>query len=109
MLFATEAFESFNAVICAKSVHSNRQAPSRDISMAFAQGNRIRHLLSGGYFLSTNFHMAWKDNPQSLTAFDWCTVGAGPAHLIATDLTPLSYLGLRTSANSHAGTSLNFL
>ncbi|KAJ7436385.1 hypothetical protein B0H11DRAFT_2164125 [Mycena galericulata] len=48
ILFATEAFESFNAVIRAKSVHSNRHAPSRDFAHAFAQGNRIRHLLSGG-------------------------------------------------------------
>ena len=71
MLFATEAFESFNAVIRAKSVHSNRQAPSRDIAMAFAEGNRIRHLLSGGYFLSTEFHAIWKENPQSLTASVW--------------------------------------
>lgn len=109
MLFTTEAFESFNAVICAKSVHSNHQAPSRDIAMAFAQGNHICHLLSGGYFLLTDFHMAWKDNPQSLTASYWCTVWAGPAHMIATDLTLLSYLGLKTSDNSHAGTSLNSL
>jgi hypothetical protein len=50
ILFATEAFESFNAIIRAKSVHSNRHAPSRDIAQAFAQGNRIRHLLSGGCF-----------------------------------------------------------
>ena len=50
ILFATESFESFNAVIRAKSVHSNRQAPSRDIALAFAQGNRLRHLLSGGFF-----------------------------------------------------------
>lgn len=51
ILFATEAFESFNAVIRAKSVHSNRQAPSRDIALAFAQGNRVRHFLSGGRVL----------------------------------------------------------
>lgn len=51
ILFATEAFESFNAIIRAKSVHSNRHAPSRDIARAFAQGNRIRHLLSGGLFM----------------------------------------------------------
>ena len=105
MLFATEAFESFNAVIRAKSVHSNRQAPSRDIAMAFAQGNRIRHLLSGGCFLSTDFHAAWKENPHSLTASDWHTVGQGPAHLIATDVTPASYLGLRTVDKSLAGMS----
>ncbi|KAF8515093.1 hypothetical protein JB92DRAFT_3156825 [Gautieria morchelliformis] len=48
ILFATEQFESFNAVIRSKSVHSNRHAPSRDIAIAFAQGNRIRHLMSGG-------------------------------------------------------------
>ena len=54
MLFATEAFESFNAVIRVKSVHSNRQAPSRDIAMAFAQGNCVRHLFSGGYFIPTH-------------------------------------------------------
>ena len=50
ILFVTEAFEAFNAVIRAKSVHSNRQAPSHDIALAFAQGNRIRHLLSLGMF-----------------------------------------------------------
>lgn len=33
-----------------QSVHSNRQAPSRDIAMAFAQVNRLRHLISGGWF-----------------------------------------------------------
>ncbi|KAJ7659053.1 hypothetical protein DFH06DRAFT_1326896 [Mycena polygramma] len=52
ILFATEAFESFNAIIRQKSVHSNRHAPSRDIAQAFAQGNRIRHLLSGGLFMA---------------------------------------------------------
>ena len=50
MLFATEGFESFNAIIRAHSVHSNRHAPSRDIAKSMAQCNRTRHLLSGGYF-----------------------------------------------------------
>lgn len=49
-IFATEAFESFNAIIRSKSVHSNRQAPSRDIARAFAQESRVRHLISGGAF-----------------------------------------------------------
>ncbi|KAF8223248.1 hypothetical protein L208DRAFT_1317782, partial [Tricholoma matsutake] len=39
ILFATEAFESFNAIIWAKSVHSNCHAPSQDIAQTFAQGN----------------------------------------------------------------------
>ncbi|KAI0071553.1 hypothetical protein K474DRAFT_1712363 [Panus rudis PR-1116 ss-1] len=38
ILFATEG------------VHSNRQAPSRDIACSMARQNRTRHLLSGGYF-----------------------------------------------------------
>ena len=33
-------------------MHSNWQAPSRDIGRAFANVNRIRHLLSGGKFLA---------------------------------------------------------
>ncbi|KAJ3884926.1 hypothetical protein GG344DRAFT_83339 [Lentinula edodes] len=51
ILFAMEGFESYNAIIRAKSVHSNRLAPSRDIALAFAKQNRIRHMLSGGLFL----------------------------------------------------------
>ncbi|KAJ3846380.1 hypothetical protein EV368DRAFT_52883, partial [Lentinula lateritia] len=51
ILFETEVFESYNAVISAKSIHSNRLAPSRDIAWAFAKQNQIRHMLSGGQFL----------------------------------------------------------
>ena len=51
-LFSTETFESYNAIIRDFSVHSNRQAPSRDIGRCFANMNRIRHIISGG-----NFHM----------------------------------------------------
>ncbi|KAJ3764774.1 hypothetical protein FB446DRAFT_656148, partial [Lentinula raphanica] len=47
MLFATEGFESFNAIICACSVHSNRHAPSKDVAHQMAHGNRIRHLMKG--------------------------------------------------------------
>jgi len=103
MLFATEAFESFNAVIHAKSVHSNRQAPSCDIALEFAQGNRVRHLLSSGYFLSAGFHSIWKENPHILTPSQWSTIGPSAAGLMTTDSTPSSYLGLRSSLNSSAG------
>ena len=50
ILYATEKFESYNALIRDLSVHSNRQAPSRDIGRGFANANRIRHLISGGKF-----------------------------------------------------------
>ncbi|KAF8144692.1 hypothetical protein K438DRAFT_1902947 [Mycena galopus ATCC 62051] len=52
MLFATEGFESFNAIIRSASVHSNRHAPSLDIATRMARGNRVRHLLSQGFFPS---------------------------------------------------------
>ncbi|KAJ7478788.1 hypothetical protein B0H11DRAFT_2423771 [Mycena galericulata] len=32
------------------NVHSNRHSPSHDIASRMAKGNRIRHLLSGGFF-----------------------------------------------------------
>ena len=54
LLFATETFESFNGVIRSFSVHSNRQAPSRDIAIAFANANRIRHLTSGAKFYAVH-------------------------------------------------------
>ena len=50
ILFATETFESYNALIRDHSIHSNRQGPSRDIGLGFAYANRIRHLTSGGKF-----------------------------------------------------------
>ncbi|KAI0670253.1 hypothetical protein C8Q78DRAFT_975449 [Trametes maxima] len=109
-LFATEAFESFNAVIRAKSVHSNRQAPSRDIARSFAQGNRIRHLLSGGYFRSLpvttpdpeasgdtdldGTSTAVQRTPFSFVPSEWTTVGHGPRSLVSHPNTISDYLGL---------------
>jgi hypothetical protein len=58
VLFATETFESYNAIIRGKSVHSNHLAPSRDIALSFAHYSRVRHLLSGGRHL-------FRDSEQS--------------------------------------------
>ena len=49
--FATEAFESQNAVIRLQSVHSNRSAPSKDIAYGFSYMHAVRHLVCGGYYL----------------------------------------------------------
>jgi hypothetical protein len=91
-LFATEAFESFNAIIRAKSIHSNRQAPSRDIALAFAQANRIRHLLSGGVFVSDNI---FPTTTNALpTAEMWQSIGPRPEQFVATAGAVTKYLGL---------------
>ncbi|KAF7357585.1 hypothetical protein MSAN_01354900 [Mycena sanguinolenta] len=97
ILFATEAFESFNAIIRAKSVHSNRHAPSRDIALAFAQGNRVRHLLSGGLFLlSRPSESDATPTPKfSKDPNSWQSIGTGPKHLVESPNTITSYLGLQ--------------
>lgn len=96
MLFATEGFESFNAIIRSASIHSNRHAPSRDIAQRMAKGNRVRHLLSGGQFLrnrlterhgetnkSTNSSRSmWTQQIESTDAHVWSTVGPAALDLL---------------------------
>ena len=48
--FATEVYECFNAIFRMCSVLSNHQAPSRDIAIKFADLDRVKHILSGGYW-----------------------------------------------------------
>jgi hypothetical protein len=88
ILCATEAFESFNAIIRTWSIHSNRQAPSRDIGRAAARCNRVRHIVSGGYIpaisldageVPTAFSEASHSNPPPTT---WRQAGPGPASLV---------------------------
>ncbi|THU88819.1 hypothetical protein K435DRAFT_729596 [Dendrothele bispora CBS 962.96] len=47
---STEIFECFNAVFRMCSILSNHQAPSRDISRKIASMDRLKHMLSGGYW-----------------------------------------------------------
>ncbi|KAF4617992.1 hypothetical protein D9613_012967 [Agrocybe pediades] len=101
ILFATEAFESFNAVIRGKSTHSNRQAPSRDIAHAFAQGNRVRHLFSGGYFVPS-----LPSGGPELNNQGWRTIGSAARALIGDDRIPLSYLGLSANSRKKPGQQL---
>ncbi|KAJ7753154.1 hypothetical protein B0H14DRAFT_3096750 [Mycena olivaceomarginata] len=102
ILFATEAFESFNTITY----------PSQE-SYAFAQGNRICHLISGVYSCSEpNSHKPGpREQNNSPTAtpahnipastantpaipHNWTTVGPGPQSLTATRSAVTSYLGL---------------
>ncbi|KAH9927295.1 uncharacterized protein B0H18DRAFT_907557, partial [Fomitopsis serialis] len=64
LLFSTERYESFNRIFRLCSIHSNRQAPSRDIAVAFANQDRCRHVMTGGF---------WHDSKQK----KW--VSASPA------------------------------
>ncbi|TFK45608.1 hypothetical protein OE88DRAFT_1715312 [Heliocybe sulcata] len=50
LLMSTERYEKFNRVFRLCSIYSNRQAPSRDIAATFAQLERCRHIVTGGYW-----------------------------------------------------------
>ncbi|KAI7939992.1 hypothetical protein MJO28_013644 [Puccinia striiformis f. sp. tritici] len=47
-LVSTEKFESFNGVLRKGSVHSNRQAPGRDLATSFDSYGNIRFVVLGG-------------------------------------------------------------
>ncbi|KAJ7848917.1 hypothetical protein B0H13DRAFT_1906518 [Mycena leptocephala] len=47
---STEVFKCFNAIFRLCSVPINHQAPSRDIAAKFADLDRVKHIMSGGYW-----------------------------------------------------------
>jgi len=57
--YSTEIFECYNAIFRLCSVLSNHQAPSRDIANKFASMDRLKHMLSGGY---------WKEDSEWVCA-----------------------------------------
>ncbi|KAJ7230962.1 hypothetical protein B0H12DRAFT_1029729 [Mycena haematopus] len=78
--WATEIYESHNAVFRLCSVFSNRLAPSRDIAVKFASMDRVKHFLSGGY---------WWD-PVSER---WAQAGGGVQQILLTDPVFQRHLG----------------
>ncbi|KAJ3545720.1 hypothetical protein NMY22_g2322 [Coprinellus aureogranulatus] len=57
--FATEVFESYNTIFRMSSILSNHLAPSRDIARKNVDLDRVKHVLSGGYW--------WDDKANSWT------------------------------------------
>ena len=55
-----ETFESYNAIIWGKSVHSNHLAPSWGITLAFAHYSWVQHLFSGGPHIIWENEQSWK-------------------------------------------------
>lgn len=64
--FSTEIFECYNAVFRTCSVLSNHQAPSRDIALKMAELDRIKQLLSGGFWMNGNSPTQASKNVRSL-------------------------------------------
>ncbi|KZP32183.1 hypothetical protein FIBSPDRAFT_1020441 [Athelia psychrophila] len=94
ILFATETFESFNALIRSLSVNSNRMAPSKDIARGFAHANRIRHFMSGGSFRlpfllraststeTSEYPAPNQHHPSEWNSGDFRPIGNGPRGLL---------------------------
>ncbi|KAG6827061.1 hypothetical protein H0H92_013352 [Tricholoma furcatifolium] len=86
MHFATEGFESFNAMIRSATIHSNQHAPSQDIAQHMAKGNHIRHMLSGGKFVinqrSEKASSTWIKRVQDGGKLKWCSISPEPIKLL---------------------------
>jgi hypothetical protein len=83
-------------------VHSNCLAPSRDIAVAFAQGNRIHHLLSTGlWHLNPDGSEASQKPPAGVVEIDvgevgeWRAVGTEALRLVEQYKIVADYLGLK--------------
>ncbi|KAF8467065.1 hypothetical protein JB92DRAFT_2838613 [Gautieria morchelliformis] len=105
ILFATEGFESFNAVICRKSVHSNRHTPSRDIALAFAQSNWVCHLTSGGAFQQVPAQSSRVDEGgvASPPGTVWRQASMHTLAMIPSSKTVMSYLGFQEERKGAVG------
>jgi hypothetical protein len=89
--FSTEIYEAYNGVFRLCSIYSNRLAPSRDISLKFASMDRVKHLLSGGY---------WTDP----TSKKWIQAGGAVQRILRTDPVFQRHLGWVPQAHLEPGT-----
>ncbi|KAF7320691.1 hypothetical protein HMN09_00154300 [Mycena chlorophos] len=87
---ATENFEAFNAVFRVASIHSNHQAPSRDIAFQLAAQEGARHHMFGGY---------WRDSKSK----SWVRAGQAVRDFVAADKSLQRMLGLNTPVDPSPG------
>ena len=86
--FATENFESYNSVFRLCSILSNHHAPSRDIAQKFCGMERVKHIVSTGF---------WFEDDRLKT------VGSGIAKLTASQPMLTQYLGWVTPKPTKIG------
>lgn len=65
-MFSTERYEAYNTVFRAASIFSNHQAPSRDIAWSFAGIDRVKHIVTGGWWKDRKTG-AWLRAGQAIT------------------------------------------
>ncbi|KAL1758460.1 hypothetical protein FB107DRAFT_271880 [Schizophyllum commune] len=85
---STEVFECFNAIFRLCSVLSNHRAPSRDIAHKFSSMDRVKHILSGGY---------WREGGV------WVQAGKGVRGVLLSKPTIQRHLGWVPSPKSRVG------
>ncbi|KAJ7830704.1 hypothetical protein B0H13DRAFT_2240601 [Mycena leptocephala] len=88
--YATEIYEAFNGVFRLCSIFSNRQAPSRDISLKFASMGHVKHFLSGSFW--------WE--PASKR---WIQAGAGVQQILMNDPIFQRHLGWVSPTKTNPG------
>jgi hypothetical protein len=65
---SVETFECYNSVFRRCAILSNRQAVSRDVARQFARMDRLKHLVSGGFYLSEGECSSWTRAGQGVLA-----------------------------------------
>lgn len=80
-LYIVEGFEGWNRIWRPCSILSNHHSPSRDIAIKLCKVERIKHLLSGGF---------WHDKDSKM----FVQAGKGVRGLLDSDKTLRRHLGL---------------
>ncbi|KAF8170969.1 hypothetical protein K438DRAFT_1982253 [Mycena galopus ATCC 62051] len=95
VLFSTERYEAYNAVFRLCSIYSNRMTPSRDIAWSFAGIDRVKHIVTGGW---------WKDSRDQT----WMCASPRVLRHILEHPEMAAMVGLPTKAEYEPGTIIPY-